>query len=268
LQAPVNIQYVMMDYNMGPLAFDIVNPFADEGSTTGQTQMVASSHSLRMDWVAGSTLTGGPFEHKVFYLSSLAFHAPSEFTFNGYRPELSVYLYHHSSKKQVAVAVLSFNTSHVSSGFLESLVPYLPVNSTSSSVPLDFDLAGLVTEAFNEGYYSVTGSLTSPPCTEDASYVVARRILPASASQLQAFTNLLHHNVRPVQPLNGRRIKAYVPFNTLDDNKLSKEAGWIFVAVVVGGIVVGCLASFVLGQAKKRRQPIPHPDELVLRAGN
>jgi hypothetical protein len=142
LQAPVDIRYVTMDYNMGPLAFDIVNPFADEGSTyvvppplfslptppppslppssflpsrsavrlasprtcdrsrasrfgvlvcwrrgwrwrgwrwwwwgaahlwfrTGKTQMVASPHSLRMDWAAGSTVTGGPFEHKVHCL--------------------------------------------------------------------------------------------------------------------------------------------------------------------------------------------------------
>lgn len=267
LQAPVDIRYVTMDYNMGPLSFDIVNPFADEGSTTGKTQMVSSPHSLRMDWAAGSTVTGGPFEHKVFYLSSLAFHAPSEFTFQGYRPDLSVYLYHHTSKKQVAVAVISFNTSHASSGFLDSLIPYLPINTTSSYVPLDFDLASLVAESFAEGYYSLPGSLTSPPCTEDASYVVARRILPASPAQLKVFADMLHHNARPTQSLNGRRIKAFVPFSNLDDNKLSKEAGWIFVGVVVAGIVVVGLGSYVLGKAKKNR-PMAHPEEMELRAGN
>lgn len=267
LQAPVDIRYVTMDYNMGPLSFDIVNPFADEGSTTGKTQMVSSPHSLRMDWAAGSTVTGGPFEHKVFYLSSLAFHAPSEFTFQGYRPDLSVYLYHHTSKKQVAVAVISFNTSHASSGFLDSLIPYLPINTTSSYVPLEFDLASLVAESFAEGYYSLPGSLTSPPCTEDASYVVARRILPASPAQLKVFADMLHRNARPTQSLNGRRIKAFVPFSNLDDNKLSKEAGWIFVGVVVAGIVVVGLGSYVLGKAKKNR-PMAHPEEMELRAGN
>jgi carbonic anhydrase len=268
LQAPVDVRYVTMDYNMGPLSFDIVNPYADEGSTTGKTQMVSSSHSLRMDWAAGSTVTGGPFEHKVYYLSSLAFHAPSEFTFHDYRPELSLYLYHHTSKKQVAVAVISFNTSHASSGFLDSLIPYLPINTTSSYVPLSFDLAGLVAESFAEGYYSLAaGSLTSPPCTEDASYVIARRILPASPQQLQIFTDMLHHNARPVQPLNGRRIKAFVPFNSLDDNKLSKEAGWIFVGVVIAGIIAVGLGAYVLGKAKKRN-PLAHPEEIELRAGN
>jgi len=267
LQAPVDIRYVTMDYNMGPLSFDIVNPFADEGSTTGKTQMVSSPHSLRMDWAPGSTVTGGPFEHKVFYLSSLAFHAPSEFTFQGYRPDLSVYLYHHTSKKQVAVAVISFNTSHASSGFLDSLIPYLPINTTSSYVPLEFDLASLVAESFAEGYYSLLGSLTSPPCTEDASYVLARRILPASPAQLKVFADMLHHNARPTQSLNGRRIKAFVPFSNLDDNKLSKEAGWIFVGVVVAGIVVVGLGSYVLGKAKKNH-PMAHPEEMELRAGN
>jgi carbonic anhydrase len=181
---------------------------------------------------------------QVFYLSSLAFHAPSEFTFQGYRPDLSVYLYHHTSKKQVAVAVISFNTSHASSGFLDSLIPYLPINTTSSyvrtrsptslrsfrpraghelmnfshiswwllllvvvvgwQVPLEFDLASLVAESFAEGYYSLLGSLTSPPCTEDASYVLARRILPASPAQLKVFADLLHHNAR-YPPLSSSR---------------------------------------------------------------
>lgn len=86
-------------------------------------------------WVGGCVL------HQVFYLSSLAFHAPSEFTFQGYRPDLSVYLYHHTSKKQVAVAVISFNTSHASSGFLDSLIPYLPINTTSSYVRTHLSLS-------------------------------------------------------------------------------------------------------------------------------
>jgi hypothetical protein len=37
--------------------------------------------------------------------------------------------------------------------------------------------------------------------------------------------SLRRRDDRPTQPLNGRRIKAFVPFSNLDDNKLSKEAG-------------------------------------------
>jgi len=73
---------------------------------------------------------------QVYYLSTLSFHSPAEFTFQGYRPDLALYLYHHTgAKSQVAIIVISFNTSQTATqGFLGSLIPYLPSANNSISM--------------------------------------------------------------------------------------------------------------------------------------
>lgn len=55
-------------------------------------------------------------------------------------------------------------------------------------------------------YYRYAGSLTAPPCTEGAKWILLQRPVELSAEQLAQLKALYAHNVRPVQPLNGRRI--------------------------------------------------------------
>lgn len=57
-------------------------------------------------------------------------------------------------------------------------------------------------------YYSFSGSLTTPPCTEGVRWLVMKQPMALSQSQLDAFKAVMHHpNNRPVQPLNGRLVQ-------------------------------------------------------------
>jgi carbonic anhydrase len=51
------------------------------------------------------------------------------------------------------------------------------------------------------------GSLTAPPCTEGVTWFVLKRPVEVSPAQIAAFARLYPHDVRPVQPLNGRAIQ-------------------------------------------------------------
>jgi carbonic anhydrase len=53
-------------------------------------------------------------------------------------------------------------------------------------------------------YYSYSGSLTTPPCSEGVSWFVMAEPLEVSAEQIEAFRAIVSPNARPVQPLNGR----------------------------------------------------------------
>jgi carbonic anhydrase len=53
-------------------------------------------------------------------------------------------------------------------------------------------------------YYSYMGSITAPPCTEGVAWVVLKAPLTISEEQINAFAQLYPHDVRPLQPLNGR----------------------------------------------------------------
>ena len=54
--------------------------------------------------------------------------------------------------------------------------------------------------------YRYDGSLTTPPCTEGVKWVVLAMPITLDASQIQAFTRLIRHNSRPVQPLHRRPV--------------------------------------------------------------
>jgi carbonic anhydrase len=58
----------------------------------------------------------------------------------------------------------------------------------------------------NLASYRYSGSLTTPPCSEDVSWFVLQEPIEASAEQIAAFRELIHANNRPTQPLNGRKI--------------------------------------------------------------
>jgi carbonic anhydrase len=51
------------------------------------------------------------------------------------------------------------------------------------------------------------GSLTAPPCSEGVTWFVLKTPVEISAEEIGAFAKLYPHDVRPLQPLNGRVVK-------------------------------------------------------------
>jgi tryptophanyl-tRNA synthetase len=59
----------------------------------------------------------------------------------------------------------------------------------------------------NKAYYRFDGSLTTPPCSEGVRWFVLKNYMKISESQVEEFLNIMHHhNNRPVQPLNARKV--------------------------------------------------------------
>ena len=56
----------------------------------------------------------------------------------------------------------------------------------------------------DKGYYTYTGSLTSPPCTENVQWYVLKKPMEVSADQIARFGRLYPMNARPPQPRNDR----------------------------------------------------------------
>jgi len=63
-------------------------------------------------------------------------------------------------------------------------------------------------------YYRYIGSLTTPPCTEGVLWTVNKQIGTVSRKQLTLLKEAVHdhaeNNARPLQELNGRKVKFYV----------------------------------------------------------
>jgi carbonic anhydrase len=75
----------------------------------------------------------------------------------------------------------------------------------SRSRGLEIDLAKLLPA--ERRYYDFEGSLTTPPCSEGVHWMVLTQPVTVSPQAIRAFRNLYPANARPVQPLNGRKVR-------------------------------------------------------------
>ena len=57
-----------------------------------------------------------------------------------------------------------------------------------------------------ENFFAYRGSLTTPPCSEGVRWFVIVEPDQLSATQLEAFTSVIHDNARPLQPRNEREL--------------------------------------------------------------
>ena len=92
--------------------------------------------------------------------------------------------------------------------FLSKFIDNLP-----DTVDIPFNSSELVnvSDIFpeNNGYYSYSGSLTTPPCSENVSWFVMKSSMEASILQITKLQAIIKNNFRPVRPLNGREIKSF-----------------------------------------------------------
>jgi len=70
-------------------------------------------------------------------------------------------------------------------------------------------LEGLLPDDYQyAGYYTYTGSLTTPPCTEGIEFYILKTPVKFSSTELEEFARRYPSpNARDIQELNGRTVK-------------------------------------------------------------
>lgn len=191
-QSPVNINSKIhtkqsnIEFSYDGKAADIVN----------------NGHTIQVNLAPGSTIT---VNGKSYTLLQFHFHSPSEHTIDGKQAPMVIHMVHRSDDGQLGVIGVMVNVGKENKA-LAPLWEKMP-QTEGEKVTLDdlkLDLMQLLPN--NTTYYSYTGSLTTPPCTEGVQWMVMKNRVNVSKAQLAAFTKLFPHNARPVQPLNGRKV--------------------------------------------------------------
>jgi carbonic anhydrase len=150
----------------------------------------------------GSIYLGG----RWYRLVQFHFHAPSEHTIAGRRFPMELHLVHRSRDGRLAVVGVLIRLGKPNEE-LAGVLGHVPARGEETEVELDPN--GLLPA--NRSTYRYDGSLTTPPCTEDVSWIVMREPIELSRDQILAFTHRYFGVNRPVQPLNGRTVTATVP---------------------------------------------------------
>jgi len=141
-----------------------------------------------------------------YELTQFHFHHPSEESIHGKPYDMVAHLMHESSDGKVAgVAVLL--TAGRANAIIQQLWEHMPKTPGNEELIAGAEVnpTGLLPR--DTSYYTYTGSLTAPPCTEGVTWFVLRTPMDISAGQVSEFAALYPHDVRPVQPLNRRIVK-------------------------------------------------------------
>ena len=193
-QSPIDIRGAHLNTNLKPIEFHYIS---------GIMSLENTGHTVQITAPAGSYILANGVRYD---LVQLHFHHPGEEAVNGKLPDMSLHLVHKSTDGKIAVVAVRLNEGRPNA-ILAALWEHLPKTvGASDKVAESLNPAGLLPS--DKGYWTYTGSLTAPPCTEGVQWFVLENELEISRDQLKAFGLLYKVNSRLLQPTHGRKIEA------------------------------------------------------------
>jgi carbonic anhydrase len=169
--------------------------------------LLNNGHVIENEYEPGSTLQFGSV---TYILAEFHFHTLSEHTVGGERGVMELHAVFKDdlvNTTKIAVVGMMYKIGRANSFLQELIDAGLPEKSMSPHVHGNqINLADALTDT--AAYYTYQGSLTTPPCSENVTWIVIKRQAQMSEEQFQAFRKILGNDFRPLQDRNDRRIEA------------------------------------------------------------
>ncbi|MDO8960065.1 MAG: carbonic anhydrase family protein [Rhodocyclaceae bacterium] len=192
-QSPIDIRGGIK-VDLDPIRFDYRNTLF---------RITDNGHTVQVDVAEGNAIT---VTGRSYQLQHLQFHRPSEVRINGKPFDMAVHLVHKDYDNNLAIiaVLLEKGAEHP---VIQTLWNHLPLEVGMEVAPPSaaIDLAKLLPAG--REYYTYMGSLTTPPCTENVTWMVFKEAVQISPEQSSIFARLYPNNARPVQPAHDRLIK-------------------------------------------------------------
>jgi len=163
-------------------------------------KLIDNTHTLQVNNNGTNTIT---FQGKTYNFLQFHFHAHSEHTLLGATTPIEIHLVHSDPTSGALLVVGVWINSGTANALLDKVLNGWPATKENEIASTEtINLTDLLPS--NKNYYTYTGSLTTPPCTQGVTFVLIKQPMTMSAAQITKFTNIYDHNWRPVQPLNNR----------------------------------------------------------------
>lgn len=196
-QSPIDIRGAHLNKALQPIEFHYIG---------GPVTLEHNGHTVIVHVDPGSYIIAGGVRYD---LVQFHFHHPAEEAVRGKLTDMDIHLVHKSADGKLAVVALRLAEDRATApnAVLAALWPHLPTKvGDTEKVTEMVNPGGLLPS--DQGYWTYTGSLTVPPCTEDVRWFILEQEVTLSRDQLLAFAALFKVNSRPLQDLHGRRIEA------------------------------------------------------------
>jgi carbonic anhydrase len=161
--------------------------------------IIDNGHTIMINYAPGSSISVGD---KKYELKQFHFHRPSEERIDGKGFDMTLHLVHADKEGNLAVVAVLLDKGK-DNPLIQELWNDVPKEKEKED---DLDTQIDVTKLLpaDRGYYTFSGSLTTPPCSENVTWFVLKHPVPVSAGEIEQFSKLYRHDARPTQPLYDR----------------------------------------------------------------
>ncbi|HEY6303815.1 MAG TPA: carbonic anhydrase family protein [Terriglobales bacterium] len=169
--------------------------------------LINNGYTIRVNYHdapgSGSFLMVGD---KRYDLTQFHFHRPSEEYIGGKPYDMEVHLMHEASDGKVAGVTVLLQAGAANAA-IQKIWDHMPKTAGKEEEVAGVEVNPADLLPHDAAYYTYMGSLTAPPCSEGITWFVLKTPVEISAEEINAFAELYPHDVRPLQPLNGRVVK-------------------------------------------------------------
>lgn len=194
-QSPINITGYQKDKKLPNITFNY-----NDGDVKKITD---NGHSLQFDFKDGSSIS---YNGKTYNLVQFHAHEESEHTVDGVRYPLELHFVHKAVDGSILVIGVFVKDGNENSYFEHLKMFKTLAKEGSEGVDIPFNPEKMYPK--DKSYYNYMGSLTTPPCTENVTWIVFKNPITMSDNEIKDIAkHLPKNNNRPIQPLDGRKIK-------------------------------------------------------------
>ena len=191
-QSPINIVHAeqkdlpSLEFSYHPTALNVID----------------NGHTVQVNYGPGSTLKVGD---KIYELVQFHFHHKSETVIYGKHSPMEAHLVHKDKEGNLAVVAVLLHEGEPNPAVATTWAN-IPAEKEKAVSPAGVDIQADQLLPANHRYYTFSGSLTTPPCTENVTWLVMVDPMTVSKEQIEKFAKLYPNDERPVQPLFGRAV--------------------------------------------------------------
>jgi carbonic anhydrase len=165
--------------------------------------VVNNGHTIQVNYQPGSTVT---INGQTSQLIQFHFHTPSEHTVQGKAAAMELHLVHQNASGQLAVVGILMK-SGATNPVIAAIWNQIPEQKGQNTSTQWVNAAALLPQSGS--FFSYSGSLTTPPCSEGVSWNLMAEPIEVSPAQIATFEQLYPVNARPIQPANSRKIQRH-----------------------------------------------------------
>ncbi len=159
-------------------------------------KVIDNGHSIKITPDNGGKVL---IDGEAFNLLQFHYHGLSENTVEGEHYALEMHMVHQNKAGKLAVIGVMY-VEGKNNPALDNILGNVGEN-------IRIDPADIL-PADTQHFYHWSGSLTTPPCSEDVEWFLMKTPVEASKDQIAAMRKYYDHNNRPTQPLNGRKVQS------------------------------------------------------------